>query len=34
MNQKGMGDLLKQVSRMKKDMERVNDDLRDLLTIS
>lgn len=28
MNQKGMGDLLKQVSRMKKDMERVNDDLR------
>ena len=28
MNQKGMGDLLKQVSRMKKDMERVNDDLK------
>lgn len=28
MNQKGMGDLLKQVSKMKKDMERVNDDLK------
>lgn len=28
MNQKGMGDLLKQVSRMKKDMEKVNDDLK------
>ena len=28
MNQKGMGDMLKQVSKMKKDMERVNDDLK------
>ena len=28
MNQKGMGDMLKQVSKMKKDMKRVNDDLK------
>jgi DNA-binding YbaB/EbfC family protein len=28
MNQKGMGDLLKQVTKMKKDMDRVNDDLK------
>jgi len=29
MSQKGMGDLLKQVTRMRKDMDRVNEELKD-----